>query len=245
MKHEPLTAASPWVVVWNRKYDEQARTPKPFAPVPSGGSPFCRAIEAALKWAPAAQIAPIVLRNHRPWWSKAVNALSSRHLVEQPFDRGTAPGLLLGLLRIARSNSDAQVALLCSEYHPPSASLVMQARRRLDRRTPLAVCVCRPNEVDRVVPIRTDHDWPDGIIRPGDVLVASVHALIQIFAATQPDLTERFVETLDGSSLFDEGALDRLYPFLPEVDFEAEVLRAFYRDDLRTGSTVVQGLAMS
>ncbi|MEL7370722.1 MAG: hypothetical protein AAFN74_17515, partial [Myxococcota bacterium] len=225
MKHvPPRIAASTWVIVWNKKSDEQTRVPPLFAADANGDSPFRCAIRAALAWAPATQVSPVVFRSDRPWWSKATASVPVPHLAEQPFDRGTAPGILLGLLRIARSNPDACIVLLCSERRPPSLSTVARALCCLDARTPLVSCTSG----GRVVCIRSDDDWPNGIVRSGDVLVAPVHGLIQLFTATQPELTEGFIETLDGASLFDESALDRLYPFLPEVDFESEVLGAFY-----------------
>jgi len=178
----------------------------------------------------------VVLRPHRPWWNQPVSALPSRNLAEQPFDRGSAPGVLLAALRIYRRDPQARVILLSEGCEQISARRIAEAFDRMDggddvimvarvessrrRRTFIrrASMARRPGHGEWRIMMET------GQARTGGVIVSTAHALRQLFIDTQPELEGQFATELKGASLFDGLALDQLYPFLPNLDFEADVL---------------------
>ncbi len=239
MKNAPkkeVCSQKPWVIVWSEYGHSRDRIPRSFARSEEGCSPFEQAIRHAERWAARARITPVVLRPQKPWWSQPVESLPQENLAEQPFDRGSAPGILLAILRIYRKDPAARVILLSANCDAVAVEGVEHALAVLGRRRD--VVVLAPSETvagqdgvgqgSLLASRRVDGTWRVALdptdARGGGIIVASAQALLQLFVDTQPELTDQFLTTLTGPSLFDDVALDRLYPFLPELDFCQEVL---------------------
>ncbi|MFY9345001.1 MAG: sugar phosphate nucleotidyltransferase [Planctomycetota bacterium] len=58
----------------------------------------------------------VVAREHEAFWSRQLPPCAPPHIVVQPQNRGTAPGVLLPLLEILRRDPAAQVTLLPSDH---------------------------------------------------------------------------------------------------------------------------------
>lgn len=231
MKERPSKSASrnrPWVIVWTARQDDQQHIPHLYERGAEGRCPFEHALELAHSWAGPERVAPVVLRPHRPWWSQPVGSLPAENLAEQPFNRGSAPGVLLAVLRTYRKDPDAKVILLSADSDLRASLHLEEALEQVEGRDDI-VLLARGGTSGMVTAYRrTDGKWrvtlEAGSTVGGGVIVASARALLQLFVDTQPQLTDQFLTTLTGPALFDDQALDQLYPFLPSTDFLAEVL---------------------
>ena len=199
----------PWVIIWTEKQDEHCAVPLSFARGSEGRCPFEVTLALARALAPAERVSPVVLRPEKPWWRQPLDDVPSENWAEQPFDRGTAPGILLAILRIFRKDPLARIVLLADQ----------QGAERLPE-VDEALLQTADDSVLFVAPARMGR--PAG--QRGAVVIGSAQSLLQLFVETQPEVTEQFLTSLEGPLLFDGDALDRLYPFLPEIDFRAEVL---------------------
>ena len=223
--HSGATIEQPWVIVWMANQDDARRVPQMYTRGHEGRCPFETALELAHRWAPAMQVMPVVLRSHKPWWFQPVESLPVENLAEQPFNRGTAPGILLALLRIYQKDSDARVILLSARGAERGTDRLDDALLRTG--TNADIVVFGTGDGSAAAIDAHSGSWPTALGAADsdrDVIVAKVGALLQLFVDTQPELTDQFL-ALTGPALFDESALDRLYPFLPETDFESDVLR--------------------
>ena len=63
------------------------------------------------------QTLTVVTRTHEPFYQEQVNDCSSNRLVVQPKNKGTAPAILLSLLRVAQLSPQAIVAFFPSDHH--------------------------------------------------------------------------------------------------------------------------------
>jgi mannose-1-phosphate guanylyltransferase len=59
----------------------------------------------------------VVAAGHRSWWSEQLRSVQADNLFVQPKNRGTANGILFGLLNILDRDPDARIVLLPSDHH--------------------------------------------------------------------------------------------------------------------------------
>lgn len=91
--------------------------PKQFSTPDGCQSMLGWAIERAAGLVPYERIVPIVAAQHRQWWEKDLARVPTDNVVIQPDNRGTAPGILLPLLRILRRDPLATVLILPSDHY--------------------------------------------------------------------------------------------------------------------------------
>jgi hypothetical protein len=144
-------------------------------------------------------------------------------LVIEPFDRGTAAGILLAAVRLLRRDPKASVAILSADREPeiedvaPAYRLALEISRAEDS----CGAVARSGKVDRL-------SWlASGEI---EIIAGSIQHVIALFQATQPKLLQTYLKELRGPALFSDDALDAVYPFLPEIAFNAGVLEPVHPD---------------
>lgn len=226
-----LSARRPWVVVWAPQSNNYARVPSTFDRSKGGHCLFDQAIEVAKVWGAADQIVPVVLRPHRPWWDQTVSGLPQENVAEQPFDRGSAAGILLAILRIYRRDPLARIILLSAHGAAVQVNSPLPAPESTNSRDDLVVVARsapgrRPIKGRREVSAfhRVHGEWQKSRMPHDGLVVASAANLVQLFIDNQPELTGQFLSKLQGAALFDNMELDQLYPYLPETDFQAEVL---------------------
>jgi mannose-1-phosphate guanylyltransferase len=91
--------------------------PKQFCSLRGGTSLLHEALQRAWSMVPPARTCTIVAAQHRRWWRKALASMPPANVIVQPNNRGTAIGVLLSLLRVARCDRNAVVIILPSDHH--------------------------------------------------------------------------------------------------------------------------------
>jgi len=71
----------------------------------------------ALLSVPRAQVLAVVTERHERFYRTLIPAIGIPHVVSQPQNRGTAPGILYPLLRLSELSPDAAVAVFPSDHH--------------------------------------------------------------------------------------------------------------------------------
>ncbi len=91
--------------------------PKQFCPVMGGLTLLEQTWRRAALAVPREQTMVVVTRSHERFYRPALSAIPIPHVVIQPENRGTAPGILYPLLRLATLAPDASVAVFPSDHH--------------------------------------------------------------------------------------------------------------------------------
>jgi mannose-1-phosphate guanylyltransferase len=78
----------------------------------------------------ARRVVAVVAAQHVQWWRDDVSSLSPQNVVVQPANRGTAAGILLPLLRIARQDREARIVALPSDHFIQDEAVLAQAIER-------------------------------------------------------------------------------------------------------------------
>lgn len=185
-------------------------------------------VERARALVPDARIFAAVLEQHSPWWGPVLADLPRENIIEQPFHRGTATGVLAASLEIrgrwpraraaaggASSATGATAARPGWSHLAEGVNVAYLSPTSERTAAPALVALARSWGGQRVA-------WDPPVIGGEPALVlGEVDAVLELFAAHQPELSDAlargFRERLPA-------ALDRLFPFLPCVDFTREVL---------------------
>ena len=75
------------------------------------------------------QVATVVAAQHRRWWSSAVADINDTHVLVQPLNRGTANGILFGLLKLESLAPNATVTLLPADHYFRDQKTLIRALR--------------------------------------------------------------------------------------------------------------------
>lgn len=136
MKKLPLSSAaprpdhsSPWIIVLAggcgtrlrglTRVDENEWVPKQYCSLSGGLTLLQGALDRAATIAHRDRILVVVTGKHRRWWSSLLRTLPSRNILVQPEGRGTANGILLPVLDIAKRETDACIAIMPSDHDVP------------------------------------------------------------------------------------------------------------------------------
>jgi hypothetical protein len=155
------------------------------------------------------RIVVVVLEQERPWWQARLLDLPPENVVEQPFDRGSATGILLAAARVRARAPGARVLVFFSDVI--DASMMGALRDGVEH------AAADP----RVQLLSGSHDARRGGPAAPAVALATASGLLQLFEETQPELVRELLGEGVGPR-----ALDEIYPFLGAVDFRREVLAA-------------------
>lgn len=91
--------------------------PKQFCRVMGGETLLEQTLRRALMVVPRARVMAVVTESHERFYSPLLPAIGIHHEVSQPRNRGTAPGILYPLLRLAALAPDATVAMFPTDHH--------------------------------------------------------------------------------------------------------------------------------
>lgn len=132
---------------------EDTTVPRQYCSLHGGPSLVEESIRRAGSIAAAANTLVVVAEQHCHWWEPTLAALPRRNLVVQPFNRGTAYGILLPLLHIAQRDPDARVVVLPSDHHVRHEGVLAAALRdavvQLDHRcSEVLLLGLRPEQPD-------------------------------------------------------------------------------------------------
>jgi mannose-1-phosphate guanylyltransferase len=210
---------------------------------------------AALSVAPGRTVT-VVTETHERFYTPLLGGEAARRVVVQPENRGTAPGVLYGLLRLARLGAGAPVVVLPSDHWVSDDRLFMaQVDRALEaaRRHPrlvtlLGIAPDAPEAeygwIEPQAPVegelrRVGRFWekpaPEiaaalgarGCLWNSFVMAGRVAAFLDLVAAALPWLREGFRRLAAAQGRLAEARVAReLYAGLPLVDFSRQVLQA-------------------
>ncbi len=87
------------------------------------------AIERAKSITSAAYTCVVVAAQHRRWWSSPLARLPKANVIVQPFNRGTAVGILYPLLHILDRDPHARLVILPSDHYVRQEKLLRRSAR--------------------------------------------------------------------------------------------------------------------
>ena len=91
--------------------------PKQFCPVLPGRSLLSHTRLRIAPYLAPERTQVILLKAHEAFYSSEFNHLDARQMAIQPRNRGTLPAILLALVRVLRSDADAQVAFFPADHY--------------------------------------------------------------------------------------------------------------------------------
>jgi mannose-1-phosphate guanylyltransferase len=204
------------------------------------------AIERAKAITSAAHTCVIVAAKHRRWWSSPLSELPKANVIVQPFNRGTAVGILYPLLHILVRDRHARLVILPSDHYVRQEKLLQRCARSAvellvhDTDAPILLGL-EPGErgIDGGRSIRRFIEKPPAhrareIISQGGlwntfIIVAAGQGLLNLFDQRYPQLVKdmRSVVELLAREPEDVAELSNLYEQLPQIDFSRDVLEVF------------------
>jgi mannose-1-phosphate guanylyltransferase len=104
--------------------------PKQFCSLGGGSSLLHAAIDRARVVAPPERTCVVVAEQHRPWWQSLPQSIPESNVVAQPFNRGTANGILLPLLHILHCDPDASILVLPSDHYVRNETVLAGSLRK-------------------------------------------------------------------------------------------------------------------
>jgi len=227
--------------------------PKQFCSLSGPRSLLRLALDRAEGLVPLPRLLAVVSTGHRCWWEPELVGLSRDNIVVQPSNRGTAPGILMPLLRLAERSPESIVAVLPSDHYfgaerilaTALASATRVARSRPSRVVLLGLTPTSPDPgfgwivpgrrlSDGAAPVSCFREKPDaveaallmerGALLSSFVLVASSRALLSAFEEHLPELTAIFRAATSSPPSLTEARWDEIYATLPSSDFSRDVL---------------------
>ena len=231
--------------------------PKQFCSLNGGGSLVEEAIQRARQVVSLDRTCAIVARQHARHWRNALRALPAGSLIVEPQNRGTANGVLLGVLSILERDPLARIIFLPADHFVLDESALERSLRELT--TSLA------HNPDGITLIGIAPEGPDselGYIVPGRTLADGSRTVARFVEKPAPSLADELFTTkaLWNSFIFgargpallallrmqmgttvdematalareqhqpDSAALAELYDRLPIVDFSRAVVQQF------------------
>ena len=199
--------------------------PKQFCTLRGGPSLLQQTVTRAAAVSCVNRIVHVVAAQHRFWWEASLEATRSQNIIVQPLNKGTATGLLLPLLHIARRDPEATVVVLPSDHFVRHEGLLTSALRQavrlagIDRRS-IHLLGMTPEEPDPelgyIVPkassvaLAAEGEYfvekPDLItaqrlIRAGAlwnafILTASARAFINLYEVRYPALVRKLIDVV-------------------------------------------------
>jgi len=210
--------------------------PKQFCSLQGGVSLLQETLSRAAAVAPRRRTLAVVSDRHRRWWEAPLWLLRPRNIIVQPENKGTAVGLLLPLLHLARRNPCATVLVLPSDHFVRDEAVLAQS---LQYATRLAHAHTQhvyllgllPEQVDSelgyiepeertrgaVAPVRRFVEKPAadiarGLIDGGAlwnmfIMAASVRALLSLYSRRYPQLITQLTDAVEEDRLCPQDAL--------------------------------------
>lgn len=221
----------------------QAR-PKQYCDYDGNGTLLDRALLRARAWSRPSETIVVIAEAHGAHADAVLGGHPEVVRVEQPVDRGTAPGILLPLLRVIEADPRASVVLVPSDHHVADEAVFAQAVHaaveKVEHRGSNIVLIGADAEPEGdgygwILPnanggVHSFHEKPhpqvvselqeQGALINTFVIAARAGALADALA----DLAPRWWHALsDGHR--DAGWVGAVYDSLPPIDFSRDVLQ--------------------
>ncbi|MCM2309936.1 MAG: sugar phosphate nucleotidyltransferase [Steroidobacteraceae bacterium] len=227
--------------------------PKQFCSLDGGPSLLQEALQRAESVAPPARVCTVVAAAHRAWWEAPLRVLPDENVIVQPMNRGTAVGILLPLLHLARRDPLARVALLPSDHFVREEGVLAGTLRdamadAAEYSEDVLLLGMRPEEPDPelgyVLPGTADGTGLAPVARfvekPGLVdarqliargaawnsfiIVARLEALLGLYERQFPEVVAVLNLAIERERAGAAGAVRELYSELPDIDFSRHLL---------------------
>jgi len=210
-----------WFVVWGDESDRRLDGRIGAKARSASGIRTGDGVKSAMRFARAMvrgdHVMPVLLEQNRPWWEPALDGVPKDNVMEQPLDRGSAPGILAAALRASRRDPDAILVLLRVDGQEPRRSAVFRAVE-VARREDAVVLVPRASS-EVAATVSPKEGLPE--LEEAALAVARASALLAFFRRCCPDL----VAEMEQAGPVDEpSTFDLVFPFLPDTDFLEHVL---------------------
>lgn len=221
--------------------------PKQFCSL-SGTSLLAHTLARAATVVAAERITPIVALAHRRYWQAPLATLPESNIVVQPANRGTAIGILLPALRIAKRDPNATIVILPSDHYVADERVLALTIRRALKRIRhhsrgvalLGIEAHEPDaELGYVVPAggacagfrdverfvekpplaEAQRLCAHGALWNSFILVCRVQSLVKLYLPRCPDV----VEILQSTDLDDLTAVAEVYRELATIDFSQQI----------------------
>jgi len=111
-------------------YADGVSTPKQYSSIYGSPSLLQLSLRRALRLVPQEQIAVVVSDTHRRWWEPELSAFPRLKLIVQPSDCGSAPGVLLPLLVMAKFDPEARVLCMPADQHVEQEGVLAESIRQ-------------------------------------------------------------------------------------------------------------------
>ncbi|HEY2678594.1 MAG TPA: sugar phosphate nucleotidyltransferase [Steroidobacteraceae bacterium] len=221
--------------------------PKQFCSLRRGPSLLTQSLIRAGSVAPPDRTCAVVASQHRWCWESPLSGLPADNIFVQPENRGTAHGILLGLLRIEAKDPRATVLMLPADHYVRHEDLLARSLRQavdLAAQSEDAVCLlgAEPDRVDTelgyIVPVerkakgatrvisfveKPDADRAARLLELGAlwnmfIIAGSVGALLELYEAAHGASVDWMREAMG------QPALTAAYGDLRMVDFSRDLL---------------------
>lgn len=104
--------------------------PKQFCSLQGGPSLLQETLHRAQSIVLPERISTIVAEQHSCWWNSCLSGIFERNRIVQPENRGTANGILLGLIHVLERDPEATLVLLPSDHHCQDEPTLRQSLRQ-------------------------------------------------------------------------------------------------------------------
>lgn len=228
--------------------------PKQFCSLDGGPSLLQEALQRAGSIAPTERICTVVAEGHRRWWSDPLAGLPAGNVVVQPRNRGTAIGILLPLLHLARRDLRACVALLPSDHYVRDERVLARSLRHAmadvslysddvlllgigpeEPDPELGYVLPGPADGTGLAPVAEFVEKPSlvqaseliarGALWNSFIVVARLEALLALYERRFPEVVTALDLAIERGRLDDPHAVAELYERLPDMDFSRHLLQ--------------------
>jgi mannose-1-phosphate guanylyltransferase len=227
--------------------------PQPFCPRDGRPSLFQDAMGRAAAIARPGQTCVVVAGEHRRWWARPLEDLPPQNVMAQSVSRGTAVDMLVPLLRLARRDPLARVAVLPTDHRVQGGSDVVRSLRTaltdvaafcddvlllglpVDA-TDTNFAYLLPGGADGtgLAPVAACVEPPGfvaasqliarGAVRDSGMVVARLESLLALYERRFPEVVTALSLALGRERLGDVHAVSGVLEKLPEIDFLRHVL---------------------
>lgn len=228
-------------------------TPKQFCSLAGGESLLESALKRARRHVPRDRILVVVAAEHERWWRGELARLPRENVIVQPRNRGTAAGILLPLLELARRDPEARLIVLPSDHFVfREQVLETSLRQALAEARGLALgaillgitpdapepdygwivpAAARSSGTQPVATFveKPNADHAEALLARGGVwnsflLATNVRALLSLYRQRLPSMLEAFEAALDAGAPR-ETSIAALYAALEPADFSRQILQ--------------------
>jgi len=235
------------------KTDAGDSIPKQFCSLDGGPQLLEEALQRAQRIVPRERVCAIVARQHQRHWIPVVSSLPPRNVIVEPRNRGTANGVLHGLLSVLELDPAARTVFLPSDHFVRDEDTLASSVRAVAERvatdlSTVTLVGIQPDDVDPELgyilpgaPLGCDIsrvarfvEKPDpesarelilrGAVWNSFIFAAHGIRLLQLIQGRVPEIVAQMKAALAQDRGRSSAAVDGLYGRLPVLDFSRDIV---------------------